>query len=85
MALYRQTVEDFSLYSGKELSEVEWKALQEAKANIDAETTTNSTQIDEFVEAGKAAMLAARDLDPYKNAAKEKAEQCAAKSSRATK
>ena len=29
MALYRQTVEDFALYSGKELSDGEWKALQE--------------------------------------------------------
>ncbi len=28
MALYRQTVEDFALYSGKELSDEEWKALQ---------------------------------------------------------
>ena len=28
MALYRQTVEDFALYSGKELTEEEWKALQ---------------------------------------------------------
>ena len=29
MALYRQTVEDFALYSGKELSDEEWNALQE--------------------------------------------------------
>ena len=29
MALYRQTVEDFALYSGKELSDAEWNALQE--------------------------------------------------------
>ena len=28
MALYRQTVEDFALYSGKELSDEEWKSLQ---------------------------------------------------------
>ncbi len=28
MALYRQTVEDFALYSGKELSDEQWKALQ---------------------------------------------------------
>ena len=28
MALYRQTVEDFALYSGKELTDAEWKALQ---------------------------------------------------------
>ena len=27
MALYRQSVEDFALYSGKELSDEEWKAL----------------------------------------------------------
>ena len=50
----------------------EWKALVEAKENIDAETTTNSTQIDQFVEEGKAAMLAARNLDPVKAAAREK-------------
>ena len=29
MALYRQTVEDFGLYAGKELSDEEWAALQE--------------------------------------------------------
>jgi regulatory protein len=29
MALYRQTVEDFALYSGKELSDDEWQRLQE--------------------------------------------------------
>jgi len=29
LALYRQTVEDFALYSGKELTDGEWKALQE--------------------------------------------------------
>ena len=28
LGLYRQTVEDFALYSGKELSDGEWKALQ---------------------------------------------------------
>ena len=36
MALYRQTVEDFALYSGKELSENEWKALQEHAGQISA-------------------------------------------------
>ncbi len=36
MALYRQTVEDFALYSGKELSEVEWKALQEHAGQMSA-------------------------------------------------
>ena len=36
MALYRQTVEDFVLYSGKELSEDEWKALQEHAGQISA-------------------------------------------------
>ena len=29
MALYRQTVEDFALYAGKELSDDEWDALRE--------------------------------------------------------
>ena len=29
MALYRQTVEEFGLYSGRELSDEEWKALLE--------------------------------------------------------
>ncbi len=36
MALYRQTVEDFALYSGKELSEEEWKALQEHAGRMSA-------------------------------------------------
>ena len=36
MALYRQTVEDFALYSGKELSEDEWKALLEHAGQISA-------------------------------------------------
>ena len=36
MALYRQTVEDFSLYSGKELSDEEWKALQESAGQMSA-------------------------------------------------
>ena len=36
MALYRQTVEDFALYSGKELSEEEWKALQEHAGQMSA-------------------------------------------------
>lgn len=36
MALYRQTVEDFALYSGKELSDEEWKALQEHAGNMSA-------------------------------------------------
>ena len=36
MALYRQTVEDFALYSGKELSEDEWKALQEHAGKMSA-------------------------------------------------
>ena len=35
-ALYRQTVEDFSLYSGKELSEEEWEALQKAIGRMSA-------------------------------------------------
>jgi regulatory protein len=36
MALYRQTVEDFALYSGKELSDDEWAALQEHAGQMSA-------------------------------------------------
>lgn len=36
IALYRQTVEDFSLYAGKELSEQEWTALEEAAGAMSA-------------------------------------------------
>ena len=36
MALYRQSVEDFALYSGKELSDEEWKALQEHAGQMSA-------------------------------------------------
>ena len=36
MALYRQTVEDFALYSGKELSDEEWNALQEQAGQMSA-------------------------------------------------
>lgn len=36
MALYRQTVEDFALYSGKELSNEEWEALQEHAGRMSA-------------------------------------------------
>ena len=36
MALYRQTVEDFALYSGKDLSDEEWKALQEHAGRMSA-------------------------------------------------
>ena len=36
MGLYRQTVEDFALYSGKELSDEEWKALQEHAGQMSA-------------------------------------------------
>ena len=36
MALYRQTVEDFGLYSGKELSDDEWAALQEHAGQMSA-------------------------------------------------
>ena len=36
MALYRQTVEDFTLYSGKELSDAEWAALQEHAGQMSA-------------------------------------------------
>ena len=36
MALYRQTVEDFALYSGKELSDEEWKDLQDHAGRMSA-------------------------------------------------
>ena len=36
LPLYRQTVEDFALYSGKELSDEEWKALQEHAGQMSA-------------------------------------------------
>ncbi|MBR5528902.1 MAG: RecX family transcriptional regulator [Oscillospiraceae bacterium] len=36
MRLYRQTVTDFGLYAGKELSEEEWKSLQEAAGLMSA-------------------------------------------------
>ena len=36
MRLYRQTVEDFGLYSGKELSDDEMRALQEAAGQMSA-------------------------------------------------
>ena len=36
MRLYRQTVEDFGLYSGKELTEDELKALRKAAGEMSA-------------------------------------------------
>ena len=36
MGLYRQTVEDFGLYSGKELSDEEWEALKEHAGQMSA-------------------------------------------------
>ena len=36
MGLYRQTVEDFGLYSGKELTDEEWEALQEHAGQMSA-------------------------------------------------
>ena len=36
MGFYRQTVEDFGLYSGKELSETEWNALLHAAGKMSA-------------------------------------------------
>ena len=36
MRLYRQTVEDFALYSGKELEEDEWSRLQTAAGEMSA-------------------------------------------------
>ena len=36
MGLYRQTVEDFDLYPGKELAAGEWERLQEAAGQMSA-------------------------------------------------
>ena len=36
MALYRQTVEEFGLYSGKELSDEEWETLKEHAGKMSA-------------------------------------------------
>ena len=36
LALYRQTVEDFGLYSGKELSDEEWNSLQVSAGKMSA-------------------------------------------------
>ena len=36
LALYRQTVEDHALYTGKELTDEEWKALQESAGKMSA-------------------------------------------------
>lgn len=36
MGLYRQTVEDFALYSGKELTEEEWESLQKHAGQLSA-------------------------------------------------
>ena len=36
LALYRQTVEDFALYTGKELSSEEWEALLESAGKMSA-------------------------------------------------
>ena len=36
LGLYRQTVEDFGLYSGKELSDEEWEALKEHAGQMSA-------------------------------------------------
>ena len=36
IAVYRQTLEDFALYAGKELEEDEWQALQEAAGSMSA-------------------------------------------------
>ena len=36
LGLYRQTVEDFALYPGRELSEEEWRSLQNAAGQMSA-------------------------------------------------
>ena len=37
LGLYRQTVEDFALYPGRELSEEEWRSLQDAAGQMSAQ------------------------------------------------
>ena len=36
LGLYRQSIEDFSLYPGKELSQHEWESLQESAGQVSA-------------------------------------------------
>ena len=36
LGLYRQSIEDFSLYPGRELSQAEWEALQESAGELSA-------------------------------------------------
>ncbi|MBQ7801141.1 MAG: RecX family transcriptional regulator [Oscillospiraceae bacterium] len=55
MALYRQTVEDFCLYSGKELSDDEMTALREAAGNMSARMRA--------VRIVSAASVSKRDLE----------------------
>ena len=55
MALYRQTVEDFSLYSGKELSDEEWESLQEHAGQMSAKMRA--------VRIVSAASVSKRDLE----------------------
>ena len=55
MALYRQTVEDFDLYSGKELSNEEWEALQEHAGRMSAKMRA--------VRIVSAANVSKRDLE----------------------
>ena len=55
MALYRQTLEDFSLYSGKELTDEEWKQLQEHAGQMSAKMRA--------VRIVSAASVSKRDLE----------------------
>ena len=55
MALYRQTVEDFALYSGKELSDEEWKRLQDHAGQMSAKMRA--------VRIVSAASVSKRDLE----------------------
>ena len=55
MALYRQTVEDFALYSGKELSDEEWAALLEHAGKMSAKMRA--------VRIVSAANVSKRDLE----------------------
>ncbi len=55
MALYRQTVEDFGLYSGKELSDDEWKSLQDAAGQMSAKMRA--------VRIASATSVSKRDLE----------------------
>lgn len=55
MRLYRQTIQDFGLYSGLELTDAQWKKLQEAAGNMSAKMRA--------VRIVSATSVSARDLE----------------------